>query len=136
MASDSSKSNMDYPSFESVKFFWQKAVEEYESEDIISQKDGCEKAFRSATESIDMLLANNGYYIPAGKPESHIIREEFLRNLFGIKQEIREVIDQYSIFKNILHGICFYTNANPKKFSREFYLVEEFNQKIVSLVTL
>lgn len=134
MASDTARSNLDYPSFDSVVLFWEKGVEEYETDEIVSQKDGCEKAFRSATEAIDVLLAHNGFYVPVGKVEAHIIREEYLMELLEIKSEIKEIIEQYSTFKNILHGICFYTNTNPKKYHKIFYQVKEFNEKIKSLL--
>jgi len=134
MASDSARSNLDYPSYDTVTLFWTKAQEEYEKEDIISQKDGCEKAYRSATEAIDLLLAHNGYYVPVGKPEAHIVREEYLMELLETNGEVKELIKQYSTFKNILHGICFYTRSDPKKYNKIFYLVKEFNESIGKMI--
>lgn len=40
MATDIEYSDLDYPSLSSAYLFWEKAKEEYESENIIEQKDG------------------------------------------------------------------------------------------------
>lgn len=134
MATDTEHSDLDYPSLSSAYLFWEKAKEEYESENIIEQKDGCEKAFRASTEAIDTLLAQQGYFIPVGKPEAHLKRSEYLVALFDVLPEIKSLNSQYSTFKDQLHGICFYTGVNPKKYQKIFYLVSEFLDTIRDLL--
>lgn len=125
---------IDYPSFEGVDLFWKKAVEEFEKNDIISQKDGCEKAYRSATEAVDLFLTSRGYYVPVGKPEAHIVREEYLVELYDLEPEMKIILQEYSTFKNFLHGLCFYTGVDPKKYQKIFYSVEQFNARIYDYI--
>ena len=127
-------SNIDYPSLSAVHLFWEKAQEEFKSEDVINQKDGCEKAFRSATEAVDLLLAYFGYYVPIGRPQAHIKRTEFLTELADSHPEIRTIDLEYSLYKDKLHGTAFYTNSNPKLYISVFNSVGEFIGTIEEIV--
>lgn len=46
MAIETDFNDLDYPSFSVVFLFWEKAEEEFNSDIVIEQKDGCEKAYR------------------------------------------------------------------------------------------
>jgi len=61
MATDSPSKHLDSPSMAVAFQFWEQGKKEFESNDIIKQKDGCEKAYRAATEAVDTLLASRGY---------------------------------------------------------------------------
>ena len=134
MASDLDPSNIDYPSLSAVHLFWEKAQEEFNSENTINKKDGCEKAFRSATEAVDILLAHFGYYVPIGRPEAHIKRTEFLTELADSHPEISTIDSEYSLYKDKLHGTAFYTNSDPNRYISVFKSVGEFIRKIEKII--
>lgn len=136
MTSEIKYSSTEYPSLLSAFVFLEKAKEEYNTQDSVNKKDGCEKAYRATTEAIDALLADNGYYVPIGKAIAHIKRTEYLMLLREMRNELKIVIDQYSKFKDLLHGNCFYTALDPKLFGQILEevgpflkLVEEFISK-------
>lgn len=109
-----------------AKQFFQHAVEEYKSGEWIKQKDGCEKGFQAAMEALDVVLGVKGYTIDVGDPKAHYQRELALIELSDIDPKFIRYGDLYSSFKNRLHGICFYTQADPKYFEKELMKVEEF----------
>ena len=41
--------------------FYALAIEEFEAEDVLRKKDGCEKGFQAATEAVDAILCYKGY---------------------------------------------------------------------------
>lgn len=134
MAIDTDFSNIDYPSITAVHLFWEKAKEEFNSGSFIDQKDGCEKAFRSATEAIDILLSHFGFFVPIGRPEAHVKRAEYLTTLSETNSEIKKILSDYSLFKDLLHGIAFYSNSDPKKFKSVFESVGNFIKMIEEIV--
>jgi len=87
--------------------FWKIALEEYRTDNIIKQRDGCEKAYRAATEAIDFLLGWHGVFIPAGKPEAHVRRAEELFKWENLDPRIGKLTGQYSRHVHQLHGLCF-----------------------------
>ena len=117
-----------------VHLFWEKAQEEFKSENLEDQKHGCEKAFRSATEAVDILLAYFGFYVPIGRPEVHIKRAEYLTTLSDNNPEIMKILSDYSLFKDLLHGIAFYSNSDPKKFKSVFNSVGSLIKAIEEIV--
>ena len=127
-------SNFDYPSLNAVHLFWEKAQEEFKSDSIIDQKDGCEKAFRSATEAVDILLAHFGYYVPIGRPEAHVRRAEYLTILSKTNPAIKKIKLDFSSYKDILHGIAFYTNSDSKQYIDDFESVGSFIEAIEELL--
>ena len=131
---DSYPSNIDYPSLSAVHLFWVKAQEEFNSKNFVDQKDGCEKAFRSATEAIDILLTHFGFYVPIGRPEAHVKRAEFLTTLSESNPEVKKILSDYSLYKDLLHGIVFYSNSDPKKFKSIFESVGAFIKTIEEIV--
>ena len=131
---DTDPSNFDYPSLNAVHLFWEKAQEELKSESVTDQKDACEKAFRSATEAVDIVLAHFGYYVPIGKPEAHVKRAEFLTELSKSHPKIKKIDTDFSFYKDKLHGIAFYTNSDPKQYIQVFESVGEFIKAIEELL--
>ena len=134
VAIDTDPSNIDYPSLTAVHLFWEKAQEEFKSENLIDQKDGCEKAFRSATEAVDILLAHFGFYVPIGRPEAHVKRAEYLTTLSETNLEIKRIRSDYALFKEFLHGIAFYSNSDPKKFKSDLESVGTFIKAIEEIL--
>lgn len=123
-----------YPSAENAYKFFKQAKLEYSSEDVIKKKDGCEKAYRAATEMIDVLLASKGDFIPAGDPLAHAKRSADLAKWSTVK-EIRAFSRQYSEIKDMLHGACFYTSENPEIFKVIFDTVAQFLKEIETFVS-
>lgn len=135
MTSEIKYSSTEYPSLISAYVFLEKAREEYNSSNPVNKKDGCEKAYRATTEAIDALLAENGFYVPIGKAIAHIKRTEYLMMLRETKNELRDVIDRYSKFKDLLHGNCFYTELDPKLFKQILDEVDPFLKLIEELLS-
>ena len=127
-------SNIDYPSLSAVHLFWEKAKEEFNSQNIIDQKNGCEKAFRSATEAVDILLTHFGYFVPIGRPEAHIKRAEYLTFLSESNPNIKKILTDYSLYKDLLHGVVFYSNSDPNKFKSIFESVGVFIKAIEEII--
>ncbi len=134
MTSEIKYSSTEYPSLISAYVFLEKAKEEYNSFNSVNKKDGCEKAYRATTEAIDALLAEHGYFVPIGKAIAHIKRTEYLMILRETRNDLKDVIDQYSKFKDLLHGNCFYSALDPKLFKQILDEVEPFLKSIDELL--
>ena len=134
MTTESNETPLLSPSFAIASNFWEIAQEEYKSVNVYKQKDACEKAYRAATEAIDVLLASKGYKILVGEPEAHSQRADALSELGYTDPEIAKLAREYSYYKDILHGQCFYGVHNPLKHEKLFFSVPEFIEKIQSLL--
>jgi len=79
-------------------------------------------------------LTHFGFYVPIGRPEAHVKRAEFLTTLSESNPEIKRILSDYSLFKDLLHGIAFYSNSDPKKFTSVFKSVGNFIKKIEEII--
>jgi len=135
MASDSRVHDLEYPSFTNIHIFWELATKEFESASIHEQKQACDKAYRAATEAVDVLLATHGKYVTIGTPEAHVMRKKYLTELQDIIKEGEQINMLYSLFKDDLHGAAYYSGLNPKSFIKTFEKVGMFIQLIENLVS-
>ena len=122
------------PSMKLAYEFYELAKEEYASPDLLRQKDGCVKAYRAATETIDVLLAMKGESIPAGDAYAHDLRGEALQKWSLTDQRIDALQQQYDRYVNNLHGHCFYGSSNPKLYQKLFSSVKDFLQQIDTII--
>ena len=134
MATDAPPKELDSPSMAVAYQFWEEAKKEFESNDMIRQKDGCEKAYRAATEAIDRLLASRGYLIDTGTGETHLDRAKKLKLLSNLDPVIKPINKDYSYFKDQLHGLGFYNGLNPILFKEDFFSVESFLIEVQKLI--
>lgn len=133
MTIDSRSLFSDSPSFAIANHFWVLAKEEFYSDNIFQQKDGCEKAFRAATEVIDTFLSSRDIIINTGQAIAHQQRSDALEDLPELESELRPLNYQYSAYKDKLHGICFYGSSDPMKYKKLFDSVGDFIKSIERL---
>ena len=134
MVTDAKPEKLDSPSMALAFQFWEQAKKEFNSDNIIQQKDGCEKAYRAATEAVDVLLASFNYVVTTGNPEAHGIRNNYLEEIIDMNPEFRVIDKDYSLYINKLHGLGFYSPYNPLKYKKVFDSVEAFLQKIQNII--
>ena len=129
-------SNVSYygPSMKLAYEFYELAKEEYASPDLLRQKDGCEKAYRAATEAIDVFLALKGESIPASDAYAHDLHGDALQKWSLTDQRIDTLRQQYDGYVNNLHGHCFYGSSNPKLYQKLFDSVKDFLQQIDTII--
>lgn len=126
MATGSDFIDYDYPSLSGVFLFWDKAQEEFGSQNPADKKQACEKAYRASTEAIDLLLAKFGHYIPVGHPEAHALRSNYIMELYDVIPEMKQIDHYYSTFKDKLHGLGFYSGFDANRYQKIFNQVDEF----------
>ena len=129
-------SSMSYPgpSMQLAREFFALAKEEFQSPNILRQCDGCEKAYRAATEAVDVLLFSKGEPMPIGSAYVHTVRGDALYRWGQVDPRIKRLDEQYTLYKDKLHGLCFYSFANPLVYKNLFFSVEEFLTTITELV--
>ena len=134
MATDAIPKGLESPSMAVAYQFWEEAKKEFQSDYIIRQKDGLEKAYRATVEAIDTLLAFHGYSIPAGDREAHFVRRDKLVEIGDQDRQIRRLHERYSFFAEMLHGEGFYGPKNPKLYQKIFDSVEDFLKKVQEIL--
>ncbi len=134
MVTGSEFKDYDYPSLSGIFLFWEKAQEEFSSENPTDKIQACEKAYRASTEAIDLLLAKFGRYIPVGHPEAHALRSNYIVELYDVVPEMKEIDHYYSTFKDKLHGLGFYSGFDTTRYQKIFNQVEEFIKLIQKIL--
>lgn len=126
MAKDSRVHDLEYPSLINIHIFWDLATKKFESDSKYDQKHACDKAYRAATEAVDVLLFAHGKYVPIGTPEAHIMRTKYLVEIQSLITEGQKIVNLYSLFKDHLHGAAYYSGLDPRSFSETFKQVGIF----------